>query len=74
MPHPRGSWCVTHRPRYCRIMAAGLQAFALQVSRLLSEDRLGSFAVTTVTLLQVGVSIRRVVSEEEGLESLCGPS
>jgi hypothetical protein len=47
-------------------MAAGLQAFGVRVSKLLSEHRLGSVVVTTVALLQMGVSIRRVLPEEEG--------
>ena len=47
-------------------MAAGLQAFGVRFSRLLSEHRLGSFVVTTVALLQMGVSIRLVLSKEEG--------
>jgi hypothetical protein len=47
-------------------MAAGLQAFGVRVSRLLSEHRSGSFVVTTVALLQVGASIRLVLPKEEG--------
>jgi hypothetical protein len=47
-------------------MAAGLQAFGVRFSRLLSEHRLASFAVTTVALLQMGVSIRLVLPKEEG--------
>ena len=47
-------------------MAAGLQAFGVRVSKLLSEHRLPSFAVTTVALLQMGVSIRLVLPKEEG--------
>jgi hypothetical protein len=47
-------------------MAAGLQAFGVRVSRLLSEHRLASFGVTTVALLQMDVSIRLVLPKEEG--------
>lgn len=48
------------------LMAAGLQAFGVRISRLLSEHRLASFAVTAVTLLLMADSIRRVLPDEEG--------
>jgi hypothetical protein len=53
-------------PRYSRTDGCWASGFGVRVSRLLSEHRLGSFVVTTVALLQMGVSIRLVLSKEEG--------
>jgi len=46
-------------------MVAWLQAFVVRVSRLLSEHRLASFAVTAVILLLMADSIRRVLSDKD---------
>jgi len=63
----QGSLCVhPQSPATLGPMVAGLQAFGVRVSRLLSEHRLASFAVTTVALLQLGVSIRIVLPKVEG--------
>jgi hypothetical protein len=63
----QGSLCVyPQSPATLGPMAAGLQAFVVRVSRLLSEHRLVSFAVTAVTLLLMADSIRRVLPDEEG--------
>ena len=63
----QGSLCVyPQSPATLGPMAAGLQAFVVRVSRLLSEHRVAAFAVTTVTLLLMADSIRRVLADEEG--------
>lgn len=61
-------WLLSRKPRALATlgpMVAWLQAFVVRVSRLLSEHRLASFAVTAVILLLTADSIRRVLSDED---------